>query len=77
MKQVIIEKKIELDQSFERIEQLSCKKQANTVATSEGLQCTGTIEITKMNQNRRDEKKAYEICENKLDGVITIAMTAE
>ena len=46
MKQVIIEKKIELDQSFERIEQLSCKKQANTVATSEGLQCTGTIEIT-------------------------------
>ena len=46
MKQVIIEKKIELDHSFERIEQLSCKKQANTVATSEGLQCTGTIEIT-------------------------------
>ncbi len=46
MKQVIIEKKIELDHSFERIEQLFCKKQANTVASSEGLQCTGTIEIT-------------------------------
>ncbi len=46
MKQVIIEKTIELDHNFERIEQLFCKKQANTTATSEGLQCTGTIEIT-------------------------------
>ena len=46
MKQVIIEKTIELDHIYQRIDHLSCKKQANTTALSEGLQCTGTIDIT-------------------------------
>ena len=46
MKQVIIEKTIELDHDYQRIDELSCKKQANTTATGEGLQCTGSIDIT-------------------------------
>ena len=46
LKQVIIEKTIELDHIYQRIDHLSCKKQANTTALSEGLQCTGTIDIT-------------------------------
>ena len=46
MKQVIIEKSIELDHVYQRIENLICRKQAHTTALPEGLQCTGTIDIT-------------------------------
>ena len=46
MKQVIIEKTIELDHDYSRIDDLSCHVDADTTALSEGLQCCGNIEIT-------------------------------
>lgn len=48
MKSVVIDKLLELDESFDRIDDISCIEKLQTTATSEGLECTGNIEVKGM-----------------------------
>lgn len=46
MKQVVIEKQIVLDDCFDYVDEISCQKKLHTIALKDGLECSGTIEIS-------------------------------
>ncbi len=45
MKQVVIEKQIELDHAFDELIDLSCLEHLQTTALKDGLECSGIIQI--------------------------------
>ncbi len=48
MKNVVIDKQLHLDMLFESLDDISCIEKLQTTATSEGLECTGVLEVKGM-----------------------------